>query len=369
MTYYSAAKHSTKSSKTKFQCFLCDLSFLTFNRLSYHKRISHGESRQKSSENVDLYSFQCSDPQFLQELRSVQHFLVDSKIVFRKKIVYNFRLTEYSPTFINEKLTKIFNELNRAVRINLSLGFVLHDLVETQDYIYFYPADNNFLFQLPLTVANEEDLDKLKNKIEQKDLFDQCVSHRPNSKWKFFRLTNLMVFVFRLTDVPLGCQNALLPQALLRHPLIKTFLSDCDRKPYDDLLCLFREIAFEKFGSDGLASSTKYLVSEFLSKTGKESKNFTGVLPSEIHDVEQIVQLNLQVYSICFDEKQSVIGELSPQSANLFSDTISLLQYENHICWTKNTDKFLKSIVAVIAISFGLALSTFRGISEPVVNV
>ena len=48
------------------------------------------------------------------------------------------------------------------------------------DYRYFYPADNNPLFELPLTVANEDDLDKL-NKIEQKDLFNQYVSHRPNS--------------------------------------------------------------------------------------------------------------------------------------------------------------------------------------------
>ena len=151
-----------------------------------------------------------------------------------------------------------------------------------------------------------------------------------------------MVFVFHLTDVPLGCQNALLPQALLRHPLVKTFLSDSDKKPFDDNLCLFRAVAYEKFGSGGLAVATKYLVSEFLSKTGIDSKSFTGVLPNEIHDVEQIVQMNLQVYSICFDEKQNLIGELSHQSANLFSDTISLLQYDNHICWTKNIDKFLK---------------------------
>ena len=52
--------------------------------------------------------------------------------------------------------------------------------------------------------------------------------------------------------------------------------------------------------------------------------------------------MNLQVYSICFDEKQNLIWELSHQSANIFSDTIFLLQYDNHICWTKNIDKFLK---------------------------
>ena len=339
---HSVAKHSVRLTKPNFQGTLCDLPLLTINRLSYHKSVAFGFKRRNLSGNVDLNSFQCSNQQFFQELRSVQHFLVESKIELRKKTVYNFRLNEYKPAFIKEKLTEIFNELNRAVKLNLSLGFVLHDLAETQEYRYFYPADNNPLFQLPLTLANEEDLDKLNNKIEQKDLFNHYVSHRPNSKWKFFKLTNFVVSAFHLTDVPLGCQNALLPQALLRHPLVKAFLSDSDKKPYHENLSLFRAVAFEKIGRDGLANSAKHLVSEFLSNTGKDSKNFTGVLPREFHDAEQTVQLNLQVYSFCFDEKQNLIRELSHQSANLFSDTVSLLQYDNHICWTKNIDKFLK---------------------------
>ena len=53
----------------------------------------------------------------------------------------------------------------------------------------------------------------------------QKLSRHPNFKWKFFSLTSCVVFVFHLRDVPLDCQNALLPQTLLRHPLVKTFLS------------------------------------------------------------------------------------------------------------------------------------------------
>ena len=37
----------------------------------------------------------------------------------------------------------MFNEIGCADRINLSMGFVLHSLVETHDCRYFYPADNN----------------------------------------------------------------------------------------------------------------------------------------------------------------------------------------------------------------------------------
>ena len=50
---HSVAKHSMISTKPNFQCTLCDLPFLTFNRLSYDKRVAHGCSRQKSSENVN----------------------------------------------------------------------------------------------------------------------------------------------------------------------------------------------------------------------------------------------------------------------------------------------------------------------------
>ena len=80
-----------------------------------------------------------------------------------------------------------------------------------------------------------------------------------------FPVKSFMLFVFHLNHVPLGCQNLLLPQTLLRHPSVKTFLSDSDKKPYHDSFCLFPGIAFGKFGSDGLAASPEYLLSEFLS--------------------------------------------------------------------------------------------------------
>ena len=172
--------------------------------------------------------------------------------------------------------------------------------------------------------------------------FNQCVSHRLNSKWKVFRLTNSMAFLFHLTDVPLGCQYALLTHILSRYPLIKTFLCDCKKNVIMMISVCSVQLLSKKVGSDGLVASTKYLLSELLSKTGKDSKTFTGVLRSENHEVEQIVPVNLQVYSICCDEKENLIVKLSHQSANFFSATICLPQHDNHICRTKNIDKYLK---------------------------
>ena len=56
---------------------------------------------------------------------------------------------------------------------------------------------------------------------------------------------------FHLADVPFGCQNSLLPDAVLRPPLIKSLLNDSVRKRYHDNLRLFPASAPEKFGSDG----------------------------------------------------------------------------------------------------------------------
>ena len=122
---------------------------------------------------------------------------------------------------------------------------------------------------------------------------------------KIFLVTVLIIIYSwkKIILVPLGCQNESLPQALFRHPIVKTILSQSSRNPYHDNLRLFRPIACGNFGSDGLVASTKFSVPEFPSKTGEDSKIFTGVLPSEIHDVEQIVKMNLYVYSICFHEE------------------------------------------------------------------
>ena len=116
----------------------------------------------------------------------MQHFLGDSKIEFEETSICIFQVTEYTPNFIDEKLTEFFNELGCAAKINKSLGIVFHDLVETQDYRYFSTADNNPNFNLPLRVANKEDLHKMKSKVQQ-EFFEQSVSHDPITKHKFSR--------------------------------------------------------------------------------------------------------------------------------------------------------------------------------------
>ena len=86
---------------------------------------------------------------------------------------------------IIEKLREVFQNLNSAVKLNLSFGFVLHDRIESGEYRYYYAADNNPVFPTPITLENESDLLTLQSRLEQENFLHDCVMHRPNTKWKF----------------------------------------------------------------------------------------------------------------------------------------------------------------------------------------
>ena len=155
-------------------------------------------------------------------------------------------------------------------------------------------------------------------------------------------LTNLTVFLYHLEKIPLGCSEVNLPQAIIKNPNIRTFLVDGNKKPYDDNLCFFRAVAFEVFGKRDLVTSTNSLVSTFLSRIGKGVVNFKGIQTNEIQVVENIIAMNISLFSISSDEQGNLVGTLSYRSLMSYQKSISLLQYDNHVCWVENNDKFLK---------------------------
>ena len=40
---------------------------------------------------------------------------------------------------------------------------------------------------------------------------------RSNTKWRFFKPTNLTHFAALLRDIPMGCKDAVLPESFLKH--------------------------------------------------------------------------------------------------------------------------------------------------------
>ena len=66
-------------------------------------------------------------------------------------------------------------------------------------------------------VCTPDDITNVKEKLQKVDIADLCTRERANTKWKFFKLTNLTVFAALLKYVPMGCKDSVLPEPLLKN--------------------------------------------------------------------------------------------------------------------------------------------------------
>ena len=128
------------------------------------------------------------------------------------------------------------------------MGFLLQ-IIETNDYRYFYPHENNLLLDRAFLLSNRNDLLNIQNEIEKLDLIESCTQERQNSKWRFTVITNVTGFAALLKNIPMGCTDSPLPEPLLRNSEVHFLLSNGHDEPYNDDLCLFRAIAIHLFGS------------------------------------------------------------------------------------------------------------------------
>ena len=123
-------------------------------------------------------------------------------------------------TFLNDKLDYVFKELKYAGKVNLAFGFVLK-IIEDGMCRYFYAHENNTIMETSKLVCTQADMNNLENRKQKRDIVDICTQQRANTKWKFYKLTNLTIFASLLKDVPMGCKDTLLPEPLLRNGNVK----------------------------------------------------------------------------------------------------------------------------------------------------
>ena len=295
--------HHQPHTSLKHTCYSCGMGFASFHKLQWHNRNVHGKIARIDTSPVDLTEFE-HDQNLLEELQTVQHFLQNTKKELSRKWIYNYRLSqlEQLDSFIREKLDEIYRQLPCSVKLSISLGFVLSNIDDPSTYRYFYASENNPLLEHPMTISSRHDLAEIVSKIQKLDVMQKIISVRPDTKWKFYCVTNISFFSFLLKPFPLGCVDISLPRRLVKNRHIMCLLTDFDKKPYHDNLCMFRAIAYEINGSSNLAQDTMRLVSSFVSKTNQTMDNFLGVFNEQIPIIEEIVKTNIQLYSVAYGE-------------------------------------------------------------------
>ena len=305
----------------------------------------HGKPGQSSTshDNVDLSAYQ-SYPSLMEELGTVKHFLRDEKTEWTRKKVYNYRIDDIDEAFIESKLDKIFEELECTAKINFSFGFVLRNTENPDEFKYFYASNNNPVLSFPVVLSNSQDLEFLKDRIDGESYFESAIRQRPNTKWRFFTITNVTFFVYLLLDIPIGCIDGTFPQQLVKNCMIQLLTKDSEGKPYNDNLCMFRAVALHKYGSLNLSFNTTKTLKTFLERIGSKcntAENFVGIRETQIHILEDVIEANIDIYSIEYVDNV-LVGSISRRSVGRHATTYSLLRYDNHICYTHDIKRVLK---------------------------
>ena len=218
LNYHIAKQHSAAGPSRTYKCSFCHAEFPGFYALRQHKNTQHGTQIGFGASNIDVEDIvgDVDDRSLREKLQSCKHFLVDSEMQKGKHSVFNFAVNNLTAQVIEEKWDRVLDKLKYVAKPNLALGFILK-IVEDGKFRYFYAHENNTLLEQSKLVSNKDDMAKLKEILKKTDVIESCTKERSNTKWRFFKLTNLTIFAALLRDIPMGCKEAVLPESLLRN--------------------------------------------------------------------------------------------------------------------------------------------------------
>ena len=274
---------------------MCQAEFPGFYALRQHKNTQHGKQIGFGASSTDVEDIvgDVDDQSLREELQSCRHFLVDSEMQKRRHSVLNFAVNNLTAQFIEEKLDRVLDELKCVAKLNLAPGFILKN-IEDGKFRYFHAHENNTLLEQSKLVSNKDNMATLKEISKKTDVIESCTKERSNTKWKFFKLTNLTIFAALLRDIPMGCKDVVLPESLLKNHTVNCLTYEQNtKKPYKDNLCLFRALALHLHGNERLEEETSKLFNLFLvNSTNPDPSKFQGVCMDDIPSVEDLVGIN-----------------------------------------------------------------------------
>ena len=283
------------------------------------------------------------DQSLREELKSCKHFFSDTEMENGRHRVFNFAMSSFDISLLKYKLDYVFKELKCAAKVNIAFGFVLKN-IEDGMCRYFYAHENNTIMEKSKLVCTPDDIVNLKEKLQKMDIIDLCTRERANTKWKFYKLTNVTVFAALLKDIPMGCKDTVLPEPLLRNCNVNCLTFERNSsQPYNDNLCLFRAVALHLFGNERLVEETSKIFNIFLNNCGEgDPSKFQGVHMTDIPKVGDLMQLNIFLYDIDFVDGE-LIGELCRRSIQKYEKSVKLFRYNNHICYVNNINALFKA--------------------------
>ena len=125
--YDIVKKHSVPRLSITYKCKLCYAEFPGFYAVRQHKNTQHGTQVGFGASNIDVEGIvgDVDDQSLREEMESCKQFLTDTEMDFGRHRVFNFAMSSFDISLLNDKLDYVFKELKCAAKVNLAFGFVL----------------------------------------------------------------------------------------------------------------------------------------------------------------------------------------------------------------------------------------------------
>ena len=121
-------KHSASNFHITFKCKLCYKEYLGFYAFRQRKNTQRSCPIKSTYVETDDIINEVDDTNLKQELRSCQHFLVDSELeIARHKILF-YAAENLNKTIVKEKLDRFFDSLEFAAKKNSAFGLFLKNM-------------------------------------------------------------------------------------------------------------------------------------------------------------------------------------------------------------------------------------------------
>lgn len=319
------------------KCRKCGMFFNNRSQMQIHHLSQHGGQGNLHEVPWEEQSSPISgDPLLTQEynlkkghiLRNHEHGNVSS--------TYNFPTNDLSGKYkeISDQLFTIYDNETEGFKLNMSLGMILRN---TQDgsYRYFVPAEQNMIFDRPITITRRAQLRRIINKLKKLDLTgDYIRANRESTKWQPHLITNINYYVSKTGYALGGCVN--LPNFIKNRRCIKSLDTNAKGQKYTDSLCLFRCLAHYLKKRDSLDTPIEVLTEQYYIKWSNlqdiphHKSKFKGVQLSDMSKIEECFELNVYVYRLldpgtCVCIYKSMDKHNNTMYVNLYEKHLSLI--------------------------------------------
>ena len=130
---------------------------------------------------MDTLSEYIDDAELKNELISCNHFLEDSELEKGRHGVFNFAISSFNNSFLNDKVDHVFNQLKCLTKVNLAFGFVLKN-IEDGTCGYFYAHENNAVMERSKVVCTGDDMTNLEGNLQKMDIVTTA-QERESEHW------------------------------------------------------------------------------------------------------------------------------------------------------------------------------------------